>query len=186
MRTNRQARAVLGVIAQALQAAYQVTVPLAARAIDKDSRALQQAMTSRLDGVNKYAQRVYAGIPDDDAPISALNHQKVGLVLAQTRGAIHDVEESAQDSGLTGALTNALDQALGQSFAKHVTPEAKRWAVRIGVGVAVVIGLVVVGKLIHSISLGRSSALGEAEAIAVAIADAQRRKRHARSVYSVT
>lgn len=186
MHTNRQARAVLGVIAQILQRGYQITVPLYARIVSKDSRELQRTMTSRLDATNRWAQKVYAGIPDDDAPVNDLNRKKVTIALAQARDTVRDIDETAQDSGLMGALSNALDQALGAAWTRNVTPQTKRLAVKIGIGLAVVVGLIVVGKLVHSIMLGEGSALGRAEAMAMAIADAQRRKRHARSVLSVS
>jgi hypothetical protein len=49
----------------------------------------------------------------------------------------------------------------------------------IGIGTAVLVGLFIAGKLVHTIVLGRSGigTLGAAEAAAVALMDAQRRRR---------
>lgn len=185
VQTNRQARAVLGVVAQGLQNAYGLTVPAYARAIDASSKMLQQTMHKRLDDVNRYAQRVYAGIPDDDAPLSDLNRKKVALVLAQTRDAIGDVAEAAKDSGILGAFSAALDSILPAPW-RNLPSDTKRLIVRIAIGAAVLVGVVVAGKLIYTIVAGRRSELGKAEEMAMAIADARRRKGHARSVYSVS
>lgn len=178
MQTNKQARAVLGVVAQVLKQGYQISVPLYARAVDSDSRELQRTMTSRLDATNKYAQKVYAGIPDDDTPVSDLNRKKVGLVLLQARDAVKDVDEAAKNSGLMGALSNGLDEVLGGVWANR-SPETKRWLIRIGVGAAIVIGLFMTAKFVHAVAFGEASSrrrrgrkrtpLEEAEAQAAAI-----------------
>lgn len=51
----------------------------------------------------------------------------------------------------------------------------------VGIGTAVLVGLFIAGKLIHTIVLGRAGvgSLGAAEAAAVALMDAQRRRRRA-------
>lgn len=190
VQTNKQARAVLGVVAQVLRQGYQISVPLYARAVDSDSRELQRTMTSRLDATNKYAQKVYVGIPDDNAPVSDLNRKKVRLVLVQARDAVKDVDEAAKNSGLMGALSNGLDEVLGGVWANR-SPETKRWLIRIGIGVAVVVGLFMTVKFVHVVAFGEASRgrgerrrkrtpLEEAEEQAAAIMARLRRGRRAR------
>lgn len=70
-----------------------------------------------------------------------------------------------------------------------VTPErlapaedtTKSVLMKIGIGVVVLTGLFIAGKLVHTILLGRSGlgTLGDAESAAVALMDAQRRRRRA-------
>lgn len=197
MRTNRQARAVLGAVAQALQQGYQATVPWYARAVDKDSRTLQAAMKSRLDGVNKYAQRVYVGLPDNDAPVSDLNRRKVAMVVAQTREAVQDVEQAADASGLAGAFSNALEAAL--HVVQRDPMRVLKW---VGIGVAALLGVYLIHTIVRGVMLGggedsssadesdsggaRLLSLGEAEQAAMALADAKRRKKRTRRVFSIS
>lgn len=52
--------------------------------------------------------------------------------------------------------------------------------IKVGIGVVVLTGLFIAGKLVHTIVLGGvTGSLGEAEAAAVALMDAQRRRRRA-------
>ena len=180
----------LGVVAQVLKQGYQISVPLYARAVDSDSRELQRTMQSRLDGTNKYAQKVYAGVPDDDAPVSDLNRKKVTLVLTQARDTIKDVDEAAKDSGLMGALSNALDQVLGGVWTQR-SPETKRLLIKIGIGVAIVIGALMTLKFVHAVAFGEAAQrrrsrrksrtpLEEAEAQAIAIMTSLQGRRRSR------
>jgi hypothetical protein len=188
MQTNRQARAVLGVVAQYLRRGYEVaqTVPSFISPID-GTKLAAEAMRGNLDSDNRWSQKVYAAIPDDDAPISDLNRKKVTIALTQARGTLALVSSSAEDlnRGLFGSLSDLLAEHLLPSWAQP-NPKARDLALKIGIGVAVLVGLIVAGKLVHTIVLGRSTALGEAEAAVMALANAQRRKHHARSVISVS
>ena len=156
MQTNRQARAVLGVVAQVLKQGYQVSVPFYARALDASSRELQRTMTSGLDGINRYAQKVYAGIPDDDAPVSDLNRKKVSIVLAQARDTVRSIDETVKDSGLMGVLSSMLDQLFGQVWTNR-SPETKRLLIKIGIGVAIVIGALMTLKFVHTVAFGEAA-----------------------------
>jgi hypothetical protein len=189
MRTNRQARAVLGVVAQYLRKGYDIaqTVPSFISPIDGTKMAAE-AMRSNLDSDNRWSQKVYAAIPDNDDPVSDLNRKKVTIALTQARGTLTLVSSGAEDlnRGLMGSLADLLSEHLLPSWAQPSTGKGRDLALKIGIGVAVLIGLFVAGKLVHTIILGQSSALGEAEMMAMAIADAQRRKRHSRTVLSVS
>jgi hypothetical protein len=183
MQTNRQARAVLGVVAQYLQQGYTAAqgVPSFISPIDGTKMAAA-AMRTSLDQDNRYAQRVYAGLPDDDAPISDLNRRKVTVAVTNALGTTRLVSTDSADlnRGLTGALVDMFQQGLQHlvTDAAHDPLKALKW---VGIGVAVLIGLGLVGKLVHTIMLGEGGgSLGDAEAAAVAIMDA-RLKRGRRS-----
>lgn len=195
MQTNRQGRAVLGAIAQTLRVAYEQHLPLYAR-ISSAGQQLAATMKSRLDGINGYAQRVYAGVPDDDAAISVLNQQKIGLTLAQARDAANDIDAAVQSQqisagdvlqGVADILTKLVAAALG-AVGSALIPHGgviPRW-VKVAVGGVVV--LLVVGvatKLLRTVMLGQTP-LGAAEEAAIAIAESVRRKRHARRVMSIS
>lgn len=197
IQTNRQARGVLGVIAQVLHTAYENHLPTLAK-LTSAGRDLQRSMTSRLDGINNWVQRVYAGIPDDDAPVSDLNRRKVALALAQARDAVNDIDNDVKSMSLLnetlGVLSDWLTegvervlQAIGGGLTNKIFGgNTSKW-VKIVVGGVVVLGAVgLVAKLVHVIMLGRTSPLGEAEDAAMAIADAQRHKRRKRRALTIS
>lgn len=181
MRTNRQARAVLGVVAKYLRRGYEIAqgVPSFVSPIDGTKMAAE-AMRSSLDGVNRFAQKVYAGIPDDDAPVSDLNRKKVTLALTQARSNLALVSSAAEDldRGLIGALSDLLSEKILPPWARP-NPKTLDLALKIGIGVAVLVGLFIAGKLVYKITLGGpgGGTLGDAEKAAVALMDAQRRRR---------
>lgn len=195
MQTNRQGRAVLGAIAQALRVAYEQRLPFYSQ-IGSAGRQLAAAMKSRLDGINGYAQRVYGGLPDDDAALSALNQQKIGLTLAQARDAANDVDETVRSQhlhlsdvveGVADILTKLVAAALGAVGGALLPGGAgiPRWVkVTVGGVVVLIVGGVVM-KLVRTVMFGQTP-LGAAEEAAVAIAQAQRRKRHSRRVMSIS
>ena len=195
MRTNRQGRAVLGAIAQTLRVAYEQRLPFYAQ-VGSAGRQLAAAMKSRLDGINNYAQRVYGLVPDDDAPMSDLLRNKIGLTLAQARDAANDIDEAVRSQqlsigdvaeGIADILTRLVEAALGAVGGALIPGggAVPRW-VKIAVGGVVVlfVGGVVL-KLVRTITLGQTP-LGAAEEAAIAIVQAQRRKRHARRVMSIS
>lgn len=189
MQTNRQARAVLGIVAQYLQQGYQTaaTVPSFISPIDGTTIA-SKAMVSLLDTDNRYAMRVYAGLPNDDVPVSPLNRKKVTLAVTQALSSTKLVSTEAADlnRGLVGALIDMFKEGLQKlaTDAAHNPLKALKW---VGIGIAVLVGLVVVGKLVKTIALGNASdvakgaALEEAEEAALALMGAKlqkgRRKR---------
>jgi hypothetical protein len=194
MRTNRQGRAVLGAVAQTLRVAYEQRLPFYSQ-IGAAGKQLAAAMQSRLDGINNYAQRVYAGVPDDDSPISSLNQQKIALTLAQARDAANDIDETVRSQhlhvsdvveGAAGLLTEILTSLVkaalrGVGGAILPTGNFPGW-VKIAVGGAAV--LLVVGvtvKLLRTI-VQQTTPLGEAEEAAVAIMESKRRKRRVLSI----
>lgn len=167
MQTDRQARAVLGVVAQYLKQGYEVanTVPTFISPIDGTKMAAS-AMRGLLDQTNTYGQRVYKAIPDDDAPLSDLNRKKVGLTLQQARENLLMVSTEANNlnSGLTGALMdlfNDMFKRLAHDAAQDPI-KALKW---VGIGLVVLIGVFTLGKLVHTVALGAASdeALKEAE-----------------------
>ena len=189
MQTNRQARMVLGVVAQYLQQGYQVagTVPSFISPIDGTSIA-SKAMVSLLDTDNRYAMRVYAGLPDNDAPVSPLDRKKVTLAVTQALSSTRLVSTVAADlnRGLVGALIDMFKEGVQKvvSAAAHNPLAALKW---VGIGVVVLVGLFVAGKLVHTIVLGSAGlggagqrggddALLEAEEAAIALMGARLRK----------
>jgi hypothetical protein len=183
MQTNRQARAVLGVDAAYLKRGYEA----AANVNAIGSGIGTDAMRSLLDQTNRRAQQVYKTLPDDDAALSDLNHKKVVQVTQQTYENVSMVSSAADDlnRGLLGSLADVLSDQL-PPWLRPSSGKGRDLALKIGIGVAVLVGLFVAGKLVHTIILGRSTALGAAEDAVMALANAQRRKRHARSVLSVS
>lgn len=180
MQTNRQARAVLGIVAQYLQQGYATaqTVPSFISPIDGTKMAAA-AMRTSLDQDNAYAQRVYAGLPDDDAPVSDLNRRKVTVAVTNALSTTRLVSTDSADlnRGLVGALVDLFKQGLQHLVdnAAHDPLKALKW---VGIGIAVLVGLGLVGKLVHTIMLGEGGgSLGDAEEAAVAIMDARLRKR---------
>lgn len=167
MQTNRQARAVLGVVAQYLRQGYEVanTVPSFISPIDGTKMAAS-AMRGLLDQTNNYGQRVYKAIPDDDAPVSDLNRKKVGLTLQQARENLLMVSTEANNlnTGLTGALLELFNDMFKKLAHDAVQDPLKalKW---VGVGLIVLMGLFTIGKLVHTVALGAASdeALKEAE-----------------------
>lgn len=195
MRTNRQGRAVLGAVAQTLRVAYEQRLPFYAQ-VGSAGQQLAAAMKSRLDGINSYAQRVYAGVPDDDSPMSDLLRNKVGLTLAQARDAANDIDETVRSQhlhisdvtqGIADILTYLVKQALG-AIGGAILPHAgnlPQWVKIVVGGTAVLLIVGITVKLLRTVALGQTP-LGAAEVAAVAIAEAQRRKRHARRVMSIS
>lgn len=191
MQTNRQARAVLGAVAGMLQTAYAQQLPALAR-VTSAGRDLQATMKSRLDTVNNYAQRVYAGIPDDDAPVSLTNQKKIALTVVQARDAAQDVDEAVASQhldiaqGLVDVLRFLIAKALGVVGGALTPGGFPTWAkIAIG-GVVVLVAVGVLTKLVGRIAFGTASALAEAEDAAVAIAEAKRRKPRSRRVLSIS
>lgn len=196
MRTNRQARAVLGAIAQTLRTAYEQRLPFYSR-VGSAGQQLAAAMKSRLDGINNYAQRVYATIPGDDAPISATTQAKVALSLAQTRDAANDIDEAVHSQhisigdvaqGMADILTYLVKTALG-AIGGAVLPGGGKLPTAVKIAIGGIVLLVIVGvaaKLVHTIMFSEASALGDAEAAAVALAEAERRKRRKRRVLTIS
>jgi len=184
MQTNRQARAVLGVVAQYLQQGYQVaaTVPSFISPVD-GTKIASKAMVTLLNTDNSYAMRVYAGLPDDDAPVSPLNRKKVTLAVTQALSSTRLVSTEAADlnRGLTGALIDLFKEGLHKlaTDAAHNPLKAIKW---VGIGLAVLVGLIVVGKLVKTIAFGdardvaKGAALEEAEEAALALMGAKLRK----------
>ncbi len=198
IQTNRQARQLLGIAATHIQQAYQVveTIPSNMwygllrwmRYFDGTSDLAKQARLL-LDRTNAYAQRVYATLPDNDAPVSSIGKKQVNTALAQASSNLQLVSSSANE--IHKSLIDDLIDAVNAWIAGNVPsgfpklPKATgKIIVYVAIGAAGLVGLFVLGKLLHTIALG-SAELIEAENAAMAIADAQRRKRSSRSVLSI-
>ena len=186
MQTNRQARAVLGAVAQILHQGYTVAEQSSGGPLLYFSnRALKAQFKSSLDEVNRWATKTYAGIPNDDAPLSAQNRQRVEAALAQARSTFAEVQADADwlNRGLTGAITDLL---VAPWLPKNTPFGVQKWLM---IGGVIVVGVVVIGvasRLVQKIAFGEANALVEAEEAAVAIAEAKRRKTRSRRVLSIS
>ena len=180
MQTNNQARAVLGVVAQYLQHGYQVAGTVPSFVLPDGTSMASAAMVSLLDTDNRYAMRVYAGLPSDDAPVSPLNRKKVTLAVTQALSSTRLVSTEAAD--LNRGLIGALMDMFKEGVQKIATDALHNPLKAIGIGIAALVFLFVAGKLVHTILLGGSSreaegdALLEAEEAAAAIMGARLRK----------
>lgn len=193
MQTNRQARAVLLVTMQQLKRGYGIAADMVISNPLPGTPALARAMQSRLDNTARYAAKAYASIPDDTAPISALNRRRVEEVLRETRKSLVDISVDAEEMKhpIVGALKDVWDALIAEiqrilmgalpSWFRPDDPRKQKWITYAVVGTVALVGLFIAGKLIHTIVLGRSGlgTLGAAEAAAVALMDAQRRHRRA-------
>lgn len=179
MQTNNQARAVLGVVAQYLQHGYQVAGTVPSFVLPDGTSMASAAMVSLLDTDNRYAMRVYAGLPSDDAPVSPLNRKKVALAVTQALSSTRLVSTEAAD--LNRGLIGALMDMFKEGVQKIATDALHNPLKAIGIGLAALVFLFVAGKLVHTIAFGGSreaegDALLEAEEAAVAIMGARLRK----------
>lgn len=186
MQTNQQGRAVLGVVAQYLQRAYALVD--SASSVMPGTGSLKSAMRSRLDNTNRYAQKTYAGLPDDATPLSPQNRRRIEEAVREARAALSEFPADVEDinRGFTGALvdtlTSVLPPWLRPSGGKH-----DKLIIALGVG-AGVLALLLAIRLVKTVALGESEAdeLAEAENEAIRIADALRRKKASRSAFSLS
>lgn len=84
-----------------------------------------------------------------------------------------------------GAQLTALSLQKGGQSGDGETDRTTKILKWIGIGTAVVFGLGLAAKLVHTVMLGAAE-LGEAETTAMAIADAARNKRNARKLITIT
>lgn len=192
VRTDRQARAVLGIVAQYLRQGYEVADNASGGPLlYLSNRELKKQFKESLDENNRWAQKVYASIPDDDAPVSPLNLKKVGLALAQARETFAMVKSDADDlnRGLTGALLDMVNnwvKQFAQQLAHDATNDPMKILKWVGVGVVALTGLFVLGKLVHTVAFGNGgfgqAELLEAEREAMEIARTQGFGRRRRAV----
>lgn len=183
MQTNNQARSVLGIVARYLQQGYQTAGTVPSFVLPDGTSMASKAMVSLLDTDNRYAMRVYAGLPSDNAPVSDLNRKKVTLAVTQALSSTKLVSTEAADlnRGLVGALMDLFAEGIRKlaTDAAHNPLQALKW---VGIGIVVLVGLGLISKIVHTVALGasrepRKATLGEAEAAAVAIMDSRLRKR---------
>lgn len=183
MKTNTQARGVLGIAAKWLNQGFGIldTFPFLS------GEAKTQA-TDLLNRTNTYAQKVYAKLPDNDAPINPVVRKQV--VLATNQAATNlKLVSSVRDNLNQGLLSDLVDylNSVVHHFIddtiKHYTDQKKTDITRIAIYVAlgtVGLGLLfVTAKLVHTAVLGQA-ALGEAEDAAVAAAEAEHRRAEQR------
>lgn len=177
MRTNRQGRAVLGIVATFLRRGYEVAdtvTGVATGGAQKQAKAL-------LDHTNRRAQQIYTSLPDNDEPLTDLNRRKIAQVVQQAMENTKLVSTAAEDlnRGLIGALVDLLVDNVIPPWLKNALPKDRKTidlAIKIGIGVAAVVGVIVAVKLVKNIALGGSdpAEMDEAESAALALA---RRKR---------
>lgn len=187
MQTNRQARAVLGVVAQYLRRGYELVD--SASSVMPGTASLKDAIKRGLDGTNRYAQKTYAGIPDDDAPLSPLNRRKVEECVREARTHLSEIPSDVEDinRGFTGALADTLTSFLPKWLQPPGGGKHDKLIIALGIGAAVV-GAILIIRLVKTAALGESEAneLAEAEEEAIRIADALRRKKASRSAFSLS
>lgn len=128
VKTVGQARAALGVVSRELGAGYALIPGITTVAEE------QAAARLRLDGVNAYAQKVYAEFSDDDISqrklVTPLQASKVGLCIGQAHRALADVHGAdpawsfaqiladgvATGAGWVGGGIQAVTNAAGAGF----------------------------------------------------------------------
>ena len=186
MTTNTQGRHVLGIVATYLRKGYEFAENAS---LPWGAGSYRDAMKSSLDGTNRYAQKTYNAIPDNTAPLTAQNRARIEECLVEAREHLGQFPPEVEDlnRGLTGMLTDYLLSKLPP----WARPNDKKTMDKIllGVGItAAVIGALIAIKLVMKIALGgqANSELREAEDEALRIAEADRRKRHSRTAFSVS
>lgn len=179
MHTNRQGRAVLGIVAQYLKRGY-----VLADSIDGVATGQAQSQAkSLLDQTNKRAQQVYASVPDNDEPLTDLNRRKTVQVVQQALENTRLVSTAAEDlnRGLMGAITDLLIDNVIPPWLRNALPKDRKTidlAIKIGIGLAAVIGVIIAGKLVMNIAFNGSDPadMDEAESAALALANRRRGK----------
>ena len=109
VRTDADARAVLGVIAGDLADAYTLLPQIS------ESQGLRAQALSYLNTVNAYAQEIYAKVPNDDADLSTSNSARLGLLASQTDEALTNIDEAVGVShfDLASSIKNAVGEIGG-------------------------------------------------------------------------
>lgn len=193
MQTNAQARGVLGITAKWLSQAYGVleTFPFLSGKAKDQARDL-------LDRNNTFAQKVYATIPDDAAPVSIPLRKSVTTAAKQSASSLKLVSSAAANLNqgyvddladyLAGRASqfvqNQLERLTGKKLDINIPSALPKTIIWIGIGTVVVVGLILLTKIVRTAVL-HGSELEEAEREAMAIADAQRHKKASRKVYSI-
>jgi len=169
MKTNTQARGVLGIVAKYLRRGFEVieTFPFTG------GEAKAQAI-DLLNRNNVYAQKIYATIPDNDKPVSPQTRKTVTLATTQAASNLKLVSSAADNlnqSLLTDLVDFLVQRVKNQTGWKP--PKELIWGVVVLGGLT---ALVLLGKIVHGAVL-RGAALTEAENEAMALADAAARKK---------
>jgi hypothetical protein len=100
IKTNRQARQVMGLVAEMLRRGYE-EVPIidsgfVGSAVDFFSGStteLRAHANSLLDVVNAYAQGIFAFIPDNDEPLNEDFRGRIALSIQQAQDAVKSINE---------------------------------------------------------------------------------------------
>lgn len=162
LRTNRHARAALGIAAEAIRRGYDVIDTIEPSLLTEIFIAplgLAQSLTDSeirtqgkdlLDRTNAYAQGVYATIHDDDAILPEATRSRVGVALAQALSDLdlltkvsNDVVSSFLDD--LGELIIAIGDATissvnfiadkARNLADILIPTWLKWTLGVGIGV---------------------------------------------------
>ncbi len=185
IQTNAQARHVLGIVATRLNQGYQAaeTFPFTASHNLPGGADAKGAAIDLLNQANGYAQRVYATIPDDGAPVTAQTRKTVGVAVTNALRAVKLVSNAANNlnQGLIDDLTDYLIKKAKDSTGFGIP----RPVIYAGLAVGGILALFLAAKLVHTVMLGRAQ-LAEAEEEAIQIADSSRRKKAARKVASIS
>lgn len=160
VRTNRQGRAVLGVVAQQLRRAYEVVEEMP-RITQPGTGELAKGWKQTLDQTNAYAQKTYAALPDNDEPLTDKNLKRVAESLREARASLAEIGDQAADidRGLTGTLADALRDLLLPPWLRPKNP--KPLIFYVGIATAGVVGLFIVGKLLHKVMLGATNSFNQ-------------------------
>ncbi len=190
MRTNAQARGVLGIAAKYLRQAYGILDTFTAW----PTGTTKESARELLDRTNRYAQQIYAKLPNNTAVIDPVVRKQV--VVAANQAAtnlqlVSSVRDNLNQDFLTD-LVDYLNAGVGHvidDVIDRVTGKKKTEIGRVLIWCAlgtVGLGIAYVGfRLVRTAVLG-GAALEEAEAAAIAIAEATDRQKRSKRFVTIT
>jgi len=204
MRVNWQARGVLGIIADKIHQGYAVaeTFPWSASShlwqslpdVVRGVQTPKEAAIDLLNQANTYAQKIYATIPNDSAPVSAQTRRTVTIAVKNATKAVKLVSSAAND--LNASMLREILEYLAQKTKEAADYLANKAKDKFGFDIPKpiiyatlallgVTTLFIAAKLVHTVVLGRAR-LAEAEEEAIQIADSSRRKKASRKVATIS
>ena len=98
IKTNAQARAVLGLVANMLRRGYELVPTVAAPFTELFSGSVEELRAqanSSLDIVNAYTQGIYAFIPDNDNALDEQYRRRIQLAIKQAQDTCESISDAA-------------------------------------------------------------------------------------------